>query len=81
MGHILMDSDLKELEKDTGIHTCCDICQKGCECENCELLLLERLIKNDVYSDTDNKGSEYLEKTEDYWGITDDPELDFDLDI
>lgn len=48
--------DLKELEKDTGIHTCCDICQKGCECENCELHLLERLIKNE----TDSNGSEYL---------------------
>lgn len=76
-----MDLDLKELEKDMGIYICCDICQKGCECENCELFFLERFIKNEVYFDIDSNGSEYLEKMEDFWGIIDDFELEFDFDI
>lgn len=81
MRHFLMDSDLKELEKDTGVHTCCDICQKGCKCDNCELLLLERLLENEVLTDTDSTCSDNSENTEDCWESTFASELNFNLEI
>lgn len=81
MRHFLMDSYLKELEKDTGVHTCCDICQKGCKCDNCELLLLERLLENEVLTDTDSTCSDNSENTEDCWESTFASELNFNLEI
>lgn len=81
MRHFLMDSVLKELGKDIGVNTCCDICQKGCKCDNCELLLLERLLEIEVLTDTDSTGSDYSENIEDCWESTFASELNFNLEI
>ncbi|XP_062586322.1 putative ATP-dependent DNA helicase Q1 [Saccostrea cucullata] len=71
MKHFLSETDLNELKKETGKHTCCDVCDKICSCGNCEYLSLEKLFDQSLISNSDNSQSvDSSESLDDYFDDT-----------
>ena len=62
MNSFLNAADMELLKQETGNHSCCDLCQKACNCEGCSLLCLEQIFNapplEDVESDIDSDVTE-----------------------
>lgn len=62
--NFLEEKDLKNTV--TGNHSCCDNCEKSCECNNCELLPIEKIMRSmsDAQEDSDSDNTEVYEISE-----------------
>ncbi|XP_069105520.1 bifunctional 3'-5' exonuclease/ATP-dependent helicase WRN-like [Argopecten irradians] len=65
MSSFLNPPDINLLMKETGKHTCCDICYSLCKCKECEFLPLEQLFQAPSV-DEESASEKDSDVTEDY---------------